>query len=242
MQKKKVRKKIFFNNYSLELMLQIMSKIKTSNIVIEKCAKENKNYEIILRQSFLIDRITDSINDYIYLKDSLEKITKSYENIYDIITDSLEKSRIILSGKNIKAKIKENHIHQYIFANREMIVNALLNIFSHIFLTAYINSKISIKTNLIDYEDDLDIFFLKEKAAVNKNLEVNITFKGETIPSKARKQLFKKPIVKYHKSYTNNLYLYTAGKIIEKHNGRIWAKKTAEGESIIILLPLELKV
>lgn len=238
MQNKVSRKEKKINDNSVQLMLQIMSKIKTSNIVIEKCAKENKYCDTILRQSFLIDKITDSMNDYIYLKDSPENIAKSRESIYDIINDCLEKSKVLFSGKNIKVKIEDDYIYQYLFVNREMIVNAILKIFSHIFLTAYINSKIYIKTNLIDYQDDLDIFF-SEKEKVGKNLEINIIFKGEGVPNDVRDLLFKKPIIKYHKSYTNNLYLYTAAKIIEKHSGKIWSKKTEEGESIIILLPLE---
>lgn len=237
-----IKKEIKSNDDITAILPHAIYDIKTSIILINKYAKEKNSNDVVIRQSFIIDRVINSLNDFKDIKLKSTIFMKSLEDIILLLEQSIEECKILFSSKKIEIKLKKNEIPYNIMIDRNKMMNSFLNIFLYIFLVGKINGKIKIYYNTIDYQEEANLFSINKNEMISEAIEIIINFECDRISDKVRKHLFTAPLIFYRKNHINNLYLYTAGNIIKKHTGKIWSNSTENGESIIILFPLKSKL
>ncbi len=215
------------------MISQLIYEIKTSSILI----KESTQDKIIQNQIFMIDTILNSLSDVLYINNESSKLIKSNQNIFPILDNIISQFKPLFLTKRLKFYVQNEEDNFNICIDRNKIINSISSIFLHIYKYSKLGSSINIKYDIIDYQEDLNIFFNK-KSLDDKFIEISISFDGITIPNTIKESMLKKSIISYRKTYTNNIYLYTAVSIIKKHKGKFWYKHKDNNHNIIILLPL----
>ena len=228
------------NNNKLisRILSQIIYDIKTSNILIKEYANKPDKENVILKQIFFIEKIIESTSDYLYIKSKKTKLIKSSENLSILIKEALDESQMLLSSKKLKVNTNTRYFDDLVYIDRKKVLNSIYSLFIYIYLSSKVGSKVKIEYDIIDYKEDLALFFDKKKLK-DKFAKVDIKFNGEDIPNDIKKYITKKPIIKYKNTMTNNIYLYNLASIIKKHKGSFWYKNENNLHNIVILLPFK---
>jgi len=226
------------NNLISSILSQIIYDIKTCNILIREYASKPDKENVILKQVFFIEKIIESTSDFLDINSKKIKLIKSSENLSILIKEVLDESEMLLSSKKLKIKINTRYFNDLVYIDRKKILNSIYSLFVYVYLFSRIGSEVKIEYDIIDYKEDLVLFFA-EKKLMDKFFKVDIKFYGEDIPKSIKKNITKKPIIKYRKTITNNIYLYNVASIIKKHKGSFWYKNKNNLHNIVILLPLK---
>ena len=246
-----MRQNFYINNKIKNIMQNIIYDIKNYNGIIFKYVNLNKCYEnrdTILRQSFLINRTLESLNDFNEINSNSLKLNMNLESINNLINETLNEILDLYKSKKVKLTLNKNIDDDFIFfMDRLKIKNCLLNIFSFIFSVVKINGNVDLHYSLMDYRDESLSIFNNEKSYNKLKLgveyiDIYITFNCDLIPNEIKKKLFKSPLIFYKGSNFNNLYLYTSYKIIKKHSGDMWIKSLEDKESINLIFPVNNKL
>ncbi len=236
--------------------IQNYNNIISKYIDLERCTNNycNESRNTIVRQSFLIERTMEAFNDFNDINSNSFKLDMNFENINTIIDESLNSVLDLFKSKRVKLTLNNNIMEDcIIIMDRYRIKRSILNIFSFIFNIIKINSSMNISCNLIDYDDDNNFLFLNGINNISENdekrlefskqcIDISISFLSDNIPDDIKRKLFKTPLISYEDTNFNNIYLYTAYKIIKEHYGNIWMESLENKQSINIILPARNKL
>ncbi|WP_300366555.1 sensor histidine kinase [Brachyspira sp.] len=236
--------------------IQNYNNIISKYIDLEKCTNNycNESRSTIIRQSFLIDRTMEVLNDFNDINSNSFKLDMNFENFNTVINESLDSILDLFKSKKIKFTLDNNIIKDCtIMMDRSKIKRSILNIFSFIYNIIKINSSMNISCNLVDYENDDSFLYLngvnnisekdEKKLELSREcIDISLTFISDNIPDDIKRKLFKTPLISYENTNFNNLYLYTAYAIIKEHYGDIWLESLENKHSINIILPAKNKL
>ena len=252
-----MKQNFYINKKVKSLISNLIYDIQNYNSVIlkyinlERCANNycNESRNTVVRQSFLIGRTMEALNDFNEITSNSFKLSMNFENINNLINEVLDSVLNLFQSKRVKFTLNNDKLNEYVFMmDRSRIKSSILNIFSFIFNIVKINSSINIFCNIVDYDDDENFLFMngvnsisrynRRKLKLSKKvIDISITFECDKIPNEIRKKLFKTPIISYDDIDINNLYLYTAYNIIDRHYGNIWIESLENKERINIVFP-----
>lgn len=257
-----MKQSFYMNDKLKELISNLIYDVQNYNSVIlkyidlERCANNycNESRKTIVRQSFLINRTMDALNDFNNITSSSFELSMNFEDINNIINEVLDNVIDLFKSKRVKFTLNDDILDGYIvMMDRARIKGSLLNICSFIYNIIKINSTLNISCNLIDYDDDEDFLIMngvnvisqhdEKKLALSKEcIDISITFECDKIPEDVKRKLFKTPLISYENMNFNNLYLYTAYNIIKKHYGNVWIESLENKERINIVFPAKNKL
>lgn len=254
-----MKQNFYINSKLKDLISNIIYDIKNYSGIInkyidfERCSNnycsESKN--TIIRQSFLINRTMEALNDFNDINSDSFKLNMNFENINLIINESLDSILDLFRSKRIKITL-DNNISDGLISmmDRSRIKGSLLNIFSFIYNIIKVNSSMNILCSLINYEDNENFLYMngvdkisereRKKLELNKEcIEISLIFVSDEIPEEIKRMLFKTPLISYGNINFNNIYLYTAYNIIKKHYGNIWMETFENKQRINIIFPAD---
>ncbi len=214
------------------ILSQLIFDIKTSGILIKEYTKN----DVVRNQIFLIDKITEIFYEYLNIKNNKYKLIKNKYDLIDLIKNIYYEYSLIFKSKKFKIEIDNNIKTLEINLDYKKITTAINSIFLHIYNYNEINGFIKINYEIIDYNDEINII-TNQIIKSTKFIQIDISFEGIDLPENIENIMLKKVIINYRKTYTNNIYLYTALSIIKKHRGKFWYKCKENMHNIIILLP-----
>ena len=258
-----IMKKTFYMNDNLRLLLsnliydvQNYNSVISKYIDLERCPNNycNESRNTIVRQTFLISRTMEALNDFNEISSNSFKLNMNLENIKNIFNEVLDDTIDLFKSKRVKFTLENSIVNECtIMMDRNRIKSSLLNIFSFIYNIVKFNGKVDINYDLIEYDDDQYFLLInrvgflsrykEKKLELNKRcIDISITFDSEGIPQNIKKKLFKTPLISYDNMNFNNLYLYTAYNIIKKHYGNMWIESLKNKERINIIFPAKNKL
>lgn len=257
-----MKQSFHINNKLKEVISNIIYDIKNYNNIISKymdfdrCSNSDycESRSTIMRQSFLIYRTMESFSYFNEINSDSLNLSMNFGSINDVINNVLDDIINLFNAKRIKFTLEKKDINEYIIMmDMEKIKNAILNIFSFIYNIIKINSSININYNLINYDEDEEFLLMNGINKINENdekklelskecIDISITFECDKIPDDIKRKLFKTPLISYENIHSNNLYLYTSYKIIEKHYGNVWIESLDNREKINIVFPIKNKL
>ena len=252
----------YINNKLKDLISNIIYDVQNYNSIIskyidlERCTNNycNESRNTIVRQSFLINRTMEALRDFNDINSKSFKLNMNFENMNTIINESLDSILDLFKSKRIKSTLNNNISDNCILMmDRERVKGCILNVFSFIYNIIKINSSMNISCNLVDYDDDKSFLYMngvnnisekdEKKLELSKEcIDISVTFVSDDIPDDIRRKLFKTPLISYENTNFNNLYLYTAYKIIKEHYGDIWIETLENKQRINIILPAKNKL
>lgn len=256
-----MKQSFYMNDKLKELISNLIYDVQNYNSIIlkyidlERCANNycNESRNTIVRQSFLINRTMEALNDFNNISSSSFELSMNFENINNIINDVLNNVLDLFKSKRVKFTLNDDISNDCIvMMDRARIKGSLLNIFSFIYNIIKINSNLNITCSLIDYDDE-DFLLINGINSISKDdekklelnrecIDISITFECDKIPEDIKRKLFKTPLISYKNMNFNNLYLYTAYNIIKKHYGNIWIESLENKERINIVFPAKNKL
>jgi len=193
------------------------------NLTREK-ARDYAN--IILKES---RRLNDLINKYLdisRIESGKSEVHRTLLNIEDVIRSVIDMNSFIAESKGIDVEIRIPEKISNVFADRQMIGEVILNLFSNAVKYSPSNTRITIVV-----EDN------------DKEQIIKVMDQGYGIPEKALNRIFDKfyrvtENENVQEEEGSGLGLALVKEIINKHNGRIWAESQLNrGSTFFITLP-----
>ena len=236
--------------------VQNYNSIITKYIDLERCANNycSESRATIVRQSFLINRTMESLSDFNDINSDSFKLNMNFENISVIINEALDSVFDLFKSKRTKIKLDDKILTECIvLMDRDKIKRSILNIFSFIYSLIKVNTSMNISYSLINYGKDKEFLLMngvdniseKDEKILDLNeecIDISITFECDNIPDDIKRMLFKTPLISYDNFNFNNLYLYTAYRIIREHYGNIWLESLKNEQRINIIFPAKNKL
>ncbi|MDW7680811.1 MAG: HAMP domain-containing sensor histidine kinase, partial [bacterium] len=214
---------------SHELRSPLTSIAGFSELLLDKgISKEQaRDYaDIILKES---RRLNDLINKYLNIsriESGKSEVQKTMLSLEDVIRSVVGMNGYLTDSKHIRVQIIIPENLSDIYADRQMLGEAMLNLFSN--AVKYSPPQTTIK---IQVEDS-------ETAQI-----IRISDQGYGIPEKALEKIFDKfyrvtENEKVQEEEGSGLGLSLVREIINKHNGKIWAEsKLNQGTTFFVVMP-----
>ncbi|PTY39176.1 histidine kinase [Brachyspira hampsonii] len=257
-----MKQNFYINGKLKDLISNIIYDVQNYNniiskyIDIERCANNycSEARATIVRQSLLINRTMEALNDFNDINSDSFKLNMNFENISVIINEALDDIFDLFKSKRIKMTLNDKILKECIvLMDRDKIKRSILNVFTFIYNIIKVNTSMDITYNLIDYDDDKEFLLIngidniskKDEKTLDLNeecIDISITFKSDDIPDDIKRMLFKTPLISYDNFNFNNLYLYTAYRTIKEHYGNIWFESVKNEQRINIILPAKNKL
>lgn len=221
------------------------NKIRTDHNVNNTIFLILKYHNLVMKNAM---RLSDLVNDLLDVArfDSIGSKNFLHKEKIDLIkeiNDNLINIQIplrVTKDKDIKFKLnvllpykkdnKDNYIgnsRYMIYADRKRLYQILNNLISNAIKFSNIGDDIIVSVNEI-----------KDKISHSRNVLVSISDKGRGISSKVMPKLFERFVTDSH--HGTGLGLFIAKKLVEAHNGKIWAfnNKDGKGATFVFSLPL----
>jgi len=194
----------------------------------DKTSSETKEFLEMIKQSSkfmrgLIEELLDvSVIDSGKLSIHLEPV-----NLMDLIRNNVALNRVIAGRKQINVEYRSENSLPILQLDRKKIEQALNNLISNAIKYSFPKSKVEIHTK-----------------CENNNLIISVSDEGQGIPPTEMNKLFK-PFSRISVQATSGesstgLGLVIVRKIIEAHNGRVWAEnRVKKGSTFYISFPIQ---
>jgi len=194
----------------------------------DKTSSETKEFLEMIKQSSkfmrgLIEELLDvSVIDSGKLSIHLEPV-----NLMDLIRNNVALNRVIAGRKQINVEYRSENSLPILQLDRKKIEQALNNLISNAIKYSFPKSKVEIHTK-----------------CENSNLIISVSDEGQGIPPTEMNKLFK-PFSRTSVQATSGesstgLGLVIVRKIIEAHNGRVWAESLVKkGSTFYISFPIQ---
>ncbi|HDP98465.1 MAG TPA: HAMP domain-containing protein [bacterium] len=214
---------------SHELRSPLTSIAGFSELLLDKgISKEQaRDYaDIILKES---RRLNDLINKYLNIsriESGKSEVQKTMLNLEDVIRSVVGMNGYLADSKHIRVQLNIPENLSDIYADRQMLGEAILNLFSN--AIKYSPPHTTIKMQVED----------SETAQI-----IRISDQGYGIPEKALEKIFDKfyrvtENEKVQEEEGSGLGLSLVREIINRHNGKIWAEsKLNQGTTFFVVMP-----
>lgn len=164
--------------------------------------------------SNLIGTIMDTYNH-----DSGEiHLDKTEFNIANLINNLCEETKVLTQNKKLEIVFKNQLSNENIYADKLQIERVIMNLLSNAITYSFSNSIIEINS-----------------ISLGNSIDISITNISKQIPEQELKTIFDKykktKFAKFNRTSTG-LGLYLSKRVIELHNGRIYAKSFPDGKCI----------
>ena len=136
-------KQSFYMNEKLkELISNLIYDVQNYNSIIlkyidlERCANNycSESRNTIVRQSFLINRTMEALNDFNNINSRSFELSMNFENINNIINEVLDSILDLFKSKRVKFTLNDDILKSCtVMMDRARIKGSLLNIFSFIY-------------------------------------------------------------------------------------------------------------
>ncbi|TXJ39834.1 histidine kinase [Brachyspira pilosicoli] len=239
-----------YTNKKIKLLISnIIYDIQNYNFTISKYVENidktdeiNEDKESIIRQSFLIDTTMKALNDFNDITLGNLSLNKNIENINILMNNIIDNCYSLFISKRVKIKLGEEISCNYnILIDKNKIVNCIFYVFMFIYNLIKSNSFIDLVYSFVNYEDERFLFFSEKSSLLNfskDNILISISFDSNNIPEDIKRKLFKTPLISYNGRHFNNIFLYTAYYIINRHSGNIWFDNIGSKTRINIIFPI----
>ena len=238
-----MRKTLYTNKKIKSLISNIIYDIQNYNFTISKYAENidktdniNEDKDSIIRQSFLIDTTMKAFNDFNDITLGNLSLNKNIENINILINNVIDNCYSLFISKRVKIKLGEE------ISSNFKLANSIFYVFMFIYNLIKSNSFIDVAYSFINYEDERFLFFNEKSSLLNfskDNVLISISFDSNNIPEDIKRKLFKTPLISYNGRHFNNIFLYTAYYIINRHSGNIWFDSIGSKTRINIIFPIK---
>lgn len=247
---KNMRKTLYTNKKIKSLISNIIYDIQNYNLTISKYAENidktdniNEDKDSIIRQSFLIDTTMKAFNDFNDITLGNLSLNKNIENINILINNVIDNCYSLFISKRVKIKLGEEISSNFnILVDKNKIANSIFYVFMFIYNLIKSNSFIDVAYSFVNYEDERFLFFNEKSSLLNfskDNVLISISFDSNNIPEDIKRKLFKTPLISYNGRHFNNIFLYTAYYIINRHSGNIWFDSIGSKTRINIIFPIK---
>lgn len=241
-----MRRNFYINDELKSMISNFIYEIENYNCIISKYINLKDSKDIIIRQSFFIDRAMEALKNLNDLNSRSFKLNMNFENINNIIENVIDDFSDVFKSKGVKVNINNNICNNFdILMDRNRVRNGLLSIFMFIYNVVKTNSNINVFYDFLNYDNE-DFIIMDNNNKVNNNIEkyidVSIIFECNCIPKEVKRKLFTSPLIYYENCNFNNLYLYTAYNIIKMHSGNMWFESLKNKERINIIFPAKNKL
>ena len=170
-------------------------------------------------------------------------LNKNIENINILINNVIDNCYSLFISKRVKIKLGEEISSNFnILVDKNKIANSIFYVFMFIYNLIKSNSFIDVAYSFVNYEDERFLFFNEKSSLLNfskDNVLISISFDSNNIPEDIKRKLFKTPLISYNGRHFNNIFLYTAYYIINRHSGNIWFDSIGSKTRINIIFPIK---
>jgi signal transduction histidine kinase len=221
--------KEFINIAAHELRNPIQPILGLSAILRSKAEGDIKQYrellDVIYRSAKRLQQLTEDILDIAKIESQTLNLNKSHFNLKEVMLNTIAdfKSQLKSEGKDTKVKLdyisKEEDI--FVYGDPGRITQVIYNFLSN---AIKFTDEGVITVSMKRYEDT-------NNATNNNNQRkviVSVQDTGKGIDPTVKDRLFEKFATKSEKGL--GLGLYISKKIIEAHDGKIWAENNADGK------------
>lgn len=181
----------------------------------------------ILQDSDRLGRLINNILDFEKLETGRLNLDISRQDIHVTIAKAISSLKQIAAKKEVRI-INKNQHHFYLYYDEDRILQVLTNLLSN--ALKFCESKTG--EIVVDYK------------LGNQFLEISVSDNGKGIPEEDHDYIFDKFYQSQHqntiKPQGSGLGLAITKQIVEKHNGKIWAKKgLKKGAILVFTLPFK---
>ncbi|HIC32483.1 MAG TPA: HAMP domain-containing histidine kinase, partial [Flavobacteriaceae bacterium] len=181
----------------------------------------------ILQDSDRLGRLINNILDFEKLETGRLNLDMSRQDIYVTITKAISSLKQIAAKKEVRI-INKNQHHFYLHYDEDRILQVLTNLLS----------------NALKFCEPKRGEIVVDYKLGNQFLEISVSDNGKGIPEEDHDYIFDKFYQSQHqntiKPQGSGLGLAITKQIVEKHHGKIWAKKGLKnGASLVFTLPFK---
>ena len=181
----------------------------------------------ILQDSDRLGRLINNILDFEKLETGRLNLDMSRQDIYVTITKAISSLKQIAAKKEVRI-INKNQHHFYLHYDEDRILQVLTNLLS----------------NALKFCEPKKGEIVIDYKLGNQFLEISVSDNGKGIPEEDHDYIFDKFYQSQHqntiKPQGSGLGLAITKQIVEKHHGKIWAKKGLKnGASLVFTLPFK---
>ncbi|SMG48851.1 Na+/proline symporter [Marivirga sericea] len=193
-------------------------------------AEKQQFLNTIIKETERMDRLISQVLDLEKFNTGKQELHLEYLKINDIIYESIDSVQTLLSQNSIELNTDLSDHHDYIYANKDRIIQVLLNLISNaIKFCASEKGQISIKSSQQD--DHFVIEVIDNGKGIMKEMQHTIF----DVFYQAPDQTLKKP-------QGSGLGLSISKKIIEYHQGKIWVESDGQqGSKFVFTIPVKVK-
>jgi signal transduction histidine kinase len=183
---------------------------------------------IIINETERMDRLISQVLDLEKFNSGKQEFHLEYLKLNELILESVKSVQTLLSKKNIEITTQLEESSDYIHANKDRIIQVLLNLISNAIKFCDAKAgKIQIKS--MQQGDDYVVEVIDNGKGVSEEIQNSIFDIFYQAPDQTRK----KPV-------GSGLGLSICKKIIEYHDGRIWVESDGgNGSKFIFTLPVK---
>ena len=202
-----------------DLKTPAFAQIRTLNLLLEgyfgELTDEQKEIlkETLLSEKYMTEIVSDILNVYKYDCGEM-KLKKQFFNIADTLNDVYKSLNPLAEERNQKININYHCSNLIYFGDKLQITRVMTNLISNAIKYGFPNSVINVNLSY----NSKEIYFAVENKTV-------------PIPKEKLSHIFEKFTggMTHYNSASTGLGLYLSKKIIEIHNGKIFAKCTDDG-------------
>ena len=244
-------KKNLYTNKKIKLLISnIIYDIQNYNFTISKYVENidktdeiNEDKDSIIRQSFLINITMKALNDFNDITLGNLSLNKNMDNINILINNVIDNCYSLFISKRVKVKLGEGIDNNFnVLIDKNKISNSIYYVFLFIYNSVKPNGFIDVSYSFVNYDDERFLFFNDKNNLLNfskDNILISISFDSNNIPEDIKRKLFKTPLISYNGRHFNNIFLYTAYYIINRHSGNIWFDSIGSKRRINIIFPIK---
>ena len=244
-------KKTLYTNKKIKLLISnIIYDIQNYNFTISKYAENidktdeiNEDKDSIIRQSFLINITMKALNDFNDITLGNLSLNKNMDNINILINNVIDNCYSLFISKRVKVKLGEGIDNNFnVLIDKNKISNSIYYVFLFIYNSVKPNGFIYVSYSFVNYDDERFLFFNDKNNLLNfskDNILISISFDSNNIPEDIKRKLLKTPLISYNGRHFNNIFLYTAYYIINRHSGNIWFDSIGSKTRINIIFPIK---
>jgi len=173
------------------------------------------------------------------------KLLRTDFNIVDLVMESINEIKPLAHEKKINISMTAGTNNLVINADSREIKRVLHNLINNAINNSYDEGRIICEiTQVFDAEtysiQNYDNSTLKEPIVIENSVIIKIKDNGTGISEEDMPELFKRfSLSKGRKPSGTGIGLYYSQKVLERHNGKIWAESTeGKGSSFVFILPV----
>ena len=244
-----MRKTLYTNKKIKLLISNIIYDIQNYNFTISKYVENidktdeiNEDKNSIIRQSFLINITMKALNDFNDITLGNLSLNRNIDNINILMNNVIDNCYSLFISKRVKIRLGEEINSNFnVLIDKNKISNSIYYVFLFIYNSIKPNGFIDVSYSFVNYDDERFLFFNDKNNLLNfskDNILISISFDSNNIPEDIKRKLFKTPLISYNGRHFNNIFLYTAYYIINRHSGNIWFDNIGSKTRINIIFPI----